>query len=299
MYDKLILIEIISGGFSLEQKIKSNNIMQIVAMIVALEIIAVSINMFYAPAKVAAGGATGIAILLFETFGFNRAVTVLIINILMIILAAIFLNRKMVMKIILGSFILPICLAITPSFEVVSNQLLGVIVGGGVFAVGISILYRIDSSSGGTTVPPLILKKYFRMNTATTLLAIDTIVCIGNIFVAGWEAFILAVFSLVITSIVMNYIETGLDRKKVLYIMSNDKLDALKTMINASNEQHGLTIFDVKGGYTDDNKEMLMVVIDNQDYGTLLRQVHKVDADAFILTYNISEVHGGQFSYVD
>ena len=62
------------------------------SLVVALEIIALSINFFYAPINVAAGGATGVAILLDAAVGINRALTVLIINIAMIILAAIFLD---------------------------------------------------------------------------------------------------------------------------------------------------------------------------------------------------------------
>lgn len=74
------------------------------SLVVALEIIALSINFFYAPINVAAGGATGVAILLDAAFGINRALTVLIINIAMIILAAIFLDRSTVRNIAFGSF---------------------------------------------------------------------------------------------------------------------------------------------------------------------------------------------------
>lgn len=78
---------------------------RVVMLVIALEIIALSINFFYAPINVAAGGATGVAILLDAAFGINRALTVLIINIAMIILAAIFLDKSTVRNIAFGSFI--------------------------------------------------------------------------------------------------------------------------------------------------------------------------------------------------
>ena len=71
-----------------------------------MEFVAISINFFYAPAKVAAGGATGFAILLNELVGIDRAVTVLVVNILMIILAAIFLDRGTTVRITFGSLLL-------------------------------------------------------------------------------------------------------------------------------------------------------------------------------------------------
>jgi uncharacterized membrane-anchored protein YitT (DUF2179 family) len=262
-------------------------------LVIALEIIALSINFFYAPINVAAGGATGVAILLDAAFGINRALTVLIINIAMIILAAIFLDKSTVRNIAFGSFLLPVLMYITPSHRLVEDAVLAVIIGGAVFASGIAILYRLEASSGGTTVPPMILKKYFKINSALSLLAIDMVVTLFNLLVSGTNAFFLAAFSLVITSIVMRYIETGLDLKHQVTIMSNERLADIQTML--LQEAQSLTVFDVRGGYTDNNKEMLMVMVDNANYGRMLRRVHDIDQNAFIVTTNVHEVHGGTF----
>lgn len=266
---------------------------RVVMLVIALEIIALSINFFYAPINVAAGGATGVAILLDAAFGINRALTVLIINIAMIILAAIFLDKSTVCNIAFGSFLLPVLMYITPSHRLVEDAVLAVIIGGAVFASGIAILYRLEASSGGTTVPPMILKKYFKINSALSLLAIDMVVTLFNLLVSGTNAFFLAAFSLVITSIVMRYIETGLDLKHQVTIMSNERLADIQTML--LQEDQSLTVFDVRGGYTDNNKEMLMVMVDNANYGRMLRRVHDIDQNAFIVTTNVHEVHGGTF----
>ncbi|ALI32008.1 MULTISPECIES: YitT family protein [Weissella] len=266
---------------------------RVVMLVIALEIIALSINFFYAPINVAAGGATGVAILLDAAFGINRALTVLIINIAMIILAAIFLDKSTVRNIAFGSFLLPVLMYITPSHRLVEDAVLAVIIGGAVFASGIAILYRLEASSGGTTVPPMILKKYFKINSALSLLAIDMVVTLFNLLVSGTNAFFLAAFSLVITSIVMRYIETGLDLKHQVTIMSNERLADIQTML--LQEDQSLTVFDVRGGYTDNNKEMLMVMVDNANYGRMLRRVHDIDQNAFIVTTNVHEVHGGTF----
>lgn len=266
---------------------------RVVMLVIALEIIALSINFFYAPINVAAGGATGVAILLDAAFGINRALTVLIINIAMIILAAIFLDKSTVRNIAFGSFLLPVLMYITPSHRLVEDAVLAVIIGGAVFASGIAILYRLEASSGGTTVPPMILKKYFKINSALSLLAIDMVVTLFNLLVSGTNAFFLAAFSLVITSIVMRYIETGLDLKHQVTIMSNERLADIQTML--LQEAQSLTVFNVRGGYTDNNKEMLMVMVDNANYGRMLRRVHDIDQNAFIVTTNVHEVHGGTF----
>lgn len=273
--------------------LKNYQALRYIVIVMALEIVAISINFFYAPAKVAAGGATGFAILMNELVGFDRAATVLVVNLIMIVLAAVFLDRGTTARIAFGSIVLPILLKITPSFQVLHDRTFSVLVGGSIFAVGVALLYRIDASSGGTAVPPMIFKKYFRISPALSLLAIDTIVSLGNLATEGLEALILALFSLVITAVVMNYIETGLDRRKMVYITTNDRIDDLKKYLIDGDK--GFTIMDVRGGYMGDGREMLMVVLDNHEYNHFLRGIHQVDPEAFTIAYDISEAHGGTF----
>lgn len=273
--------------------LKNYQALRYIVIVIALEIVAISINFFYAPAKVAAGGATGFAILMNELVGFDRAATVLVVNLIMIVLAGVFLDRGTTARIAFGSIVLPILLKITPSFQVLHDRTFSVLVGGSIFAVGVALLYRIDASSGGTAVPPMIFKKYFRISPALSLLAIDTIVSLGNLATEGLEALILALFSLVITAVVMNYIETGLDRRKMVYITTNDRIDDLKKYLIDGDK--GFTIMDVRGGYMGDGREMLMVVLDNHEYNHFLRGIHQVDPEAFTIAYDISEAHGGTF----
>ncbi|MCT3538772.1 YitT family protein, partial [Lactobacillus crispatus] len=115
-----------------------------------------------------------------------------VVNGLMLILAAIFLGKKTTQNIALGSLLLPVLMEVTPSFKAVNNDLLAVIYGGALMGLGVSLLYRVNASSGGTTIPPMILKKYFYLNPATTLLCIDMVIIFLNIFVDGWNAFFLA-----------------------------------------------------------------------------------------------------------
>ncbi|WP_288629765.1 YitT family protein [uncultured Leuconostoc sp.] len=273
--------------------LKNYQALRYIVIVMALEIVAISINFFYAPAKVAAGGATGLAILINELVGFDRAATVLIVNLIMIVLAAVFLDRGTTARIAFVSIVLPVLLKVTPSFQVLQDRTFAVLVGGSIFAVGVALLYRIDASSGGTAVPPMIFKKYFRISPALSLLAIDTVVSLGNLVTQGLEALILALFSLVITAVVMNYIETGLDRRKMVYITTNDRIDDLKKYLLDGDK--GFTIMDVRGGYMGDGREMLMVVLDNHEYNHFLRGIHQVDPEAFTIAYDISEAHGGTF----
>ena len=264
-----------------------------IIFLLGLEIIAITINLFYGPINIAAGGSTGISILVEAVWGISRPITVFSVNILMLILAAIFVGKKTTKNIALGSIVLPILMEITPSFKATNNDLLAVIYGGALMGLGVSLLYRVNASSGGTTIPPMILKKYFYLNSAVTLLCIDMIVIFLNIFVDGWNAFFLAAFSQLMTAITMNYTETGFDKKYQVRIMSNLYLDEIKKVLQ--DNYVGLTVYDVVGGYSDDKKKQLLIVVDTNEYGFLITKIHEIDPDAFIITSSVAKVHGGRW----
>lgn len=261
-------------------------------MIVALEIIAIAINMFFAPHEVAAGGATGIAILVQEAFKIPLWMTTLGVNMLMMILALSFLHGGTTRRILFGSLALPVLLSITPQMMIIQDRLLAIIIGSLVIAAGFALNYRIDASSGGTTVPPMIFAKYFKIRPSIGLFMVDFVVCLFNIPVTGFEAFALAIFSVGITSLAMNYIETGFDRKKTVYIMSNEHLPQIEDNI-LTHTDYGMTIHQVVGGYSNEPREMLMVIVEQRDFRHLVNRVHKVDPIAFIIATEATEVHGG------
>ncbi|MER2174575.1 MAG: YitT family protein [Carnobacterium sp.] len=264
---------------------------------VAIALIGISINMFLAPHHIAAGGVSGIGILIEQVFGIDRAVVVLVLNGFMLIITFFFLGRPYFIRTVIGSIMLPISLAVVPEIMVTSDQLLSVIFGSAIFATGVAILYKIGASSGGTTIPPLIFQKYFGLNTSIGLLATDAVIVIFNLFVFGVEELLLAILSLVITSIVMTYIETGLKRKTAVLIMSEQSIDNIKEKL-LKNISRGITVFSVSGGYTGREKDMLMIVVSSQEYSAVIKLVDKIDKDAFVIAYNVSEVHGLGFTYL-
>ncbi|MDT1958315.1 YitT family protein [Carnobacterium divergens] len=273
-----------------------NTMKQIPIVTLAIAILGVSINMFLAPHHIAAGGVSGIGILAEQAFGIDRALVVLVLNVVMLILTFFFLGNTVFIRTVIGSMLLPLSLAVVPEVMVTQDRLLSVIFGSALFAVGVAILYKIGASSGGTTIPPLIFKKYFGLNTSVGLLFTDTIIVLFNIFVFGVEEFLYAILSIVITSIVMSYIETGLKRRKAIMIMSETHIEAIKLVLQA-NSNRRITVFSVSGGYTGTEKNMLMIVMDNQEYPGLLKLINEVDSKAFVIAYNVSEVHGLEFTY--
>ncbi|WP_155286759.1 YitT family protein [Lacticaseibacillus zhaodongensis] len=273
--------------------VRTKSWLKLVFITAALAIIALSINNFFAPHGVAAGGATGLAIIVQEVAGVPTYVSTLVINIIMLILAWLLLSRATTARILYGSFMLPVLMAILPSSKIVADRTLAIMVGSVTMAVGFTMLYAVDASSGGTTVPPLIFKKYFGLKPATGLLLVDVAVSLLNIPVSGLEAFILAVFSLVITNVAMNYIQTGLDRRLLVHVFSSEQLDAIKTALRKSlgGDVQAVLISGTEGNWGHD---MLMVVVDQPYYKAAVNIIHGIDSHALIIAGEVAEVQTGK-----
>lgn len=267
-----------------------------IAIIISIFLLAAGINLFLGPHHVAAGGVTGIGILVEAVLKIDRSIVVLALNLLMLLFAFIFLGKEVFLKSVLGSLALPVALGIIPETMIINDRFFSVAFGSIIFAFGVSTLYWFGASSGGTTVPPLIFHKYFNLNTSVGYLLTDATIVVFNIFVFGTEAFLYAVSSIIITTFVMGYIEIGLERKKALFITSESHTEEIRDVL-LNTLDLGLTVFNVEGGFTGEPKKMLLVVVKRSEYGQLIRNVKNIDQKSFIVTYNIADVHGLGFDY--
>ncbi|MBG0917881.1 MAG: YitT family protein [Exiguobacterium marinum] len=271
-------------------------ISDVAVILAAIIVIGLAINLFLGPHDIAAGGVTGIGILLEEVLDIDRSIVVSVLNGLLLILTFVFLGKKVFYNTLLGSLFLPIALAVIPKYMVTSDRFFSVVFGSILFAVAVAMLYRIGASSGGTTIPPLILHKYTGLNTAIGFFLTDALIVVSSVFVFGVESFLFAISSIILTSAVMAYIELGLDRKKAIFIMSESHLDEIKQALYREVDR-GITVFDVRGGFQGEDREMLMIVLTRSEYQTALKAVNAIDKQSFMIVYNVADVHGLGFSY--
>lgn len=268
---------------------------KIIYIIISIIILSICVNMFLAPHDIAAGGITGLSIILEELYSLDRSMVILISNIFILIITFIFLGKEIFLNTLIGSLLLPLFIGIIPHTMLIEDALLSMFFGSIFFGVAVSILYQNKASSGGTAVPPLIFKKYFNMNPSIGLFLTDGIVVILCLFVFTTDAFFLAITSIFITSVTMNYIKTGIRKKKLIYIISDKRELILNDILYVINK--GVTLIPIKGAYKKHSSSMLMVTLDSKYYQRLVDIVNKHDKKAFMITDNVSDVHGEGFTY--
>ncbi|MCL2015212.1 MAG: YitT family protein [Defluviitaleaceae bacterium] len=263
---------------------------------VAILLVSICVNMFLGPHNIAAGGLTGFAIILEQSVGLERSMTVMVGNGALLIVTLIFLGKEIFLNTVIGASLLPLFIGIVPQHTLVSDPMLSMVFGSVIFGVGVAILYANNASSGGTAIPPLIFKKYFKLNTAIGLFLSDGVVVLLTLLVFTVDSFFYAIASIFITSVTMNYLENGLNRKKIVYIISHKHDLIVKEILHDIGR--GVTIVPVIGAYKQDEKRMLMVTLDKKNYQDLLTIVNNHDKQAFMITNTVSDVHGEGFTYV-
>ena len=128
----------------------------------AIVLISVCVNMFLAPHNIAAGGLTGLAIILEELLSLERSLVIMIGNGILLVVTLIFLGKEVFFNTVIGAALLPFIIGIVPKITLVQDTMLSMVVGSVIFGAAVSILYHNKASSGGTSIPPLIFKKYLR-----------------------------------------------------------------------------------------------------------------------------------------
>ena len=264
-------------------------------IIVAIVMISICVNMFLGPHQIAAGGLTGFAIILEQWIGVSRSAVIYIGNGLVLGLTFLFLGREVFFNTVIGAALLPFVIGLIPQYMLVTDPMLSMVVGSAVFGFAVSILYSNNASSGGTAVPPLILKKYFNISPSIGLFLTDGVVVILSLRVFGVDAFFYAIASIFITSAVMSYIENGTNKKKMVYIISKFHEAITQDILN--NIGRGVTHIPSRGAFKKNEKPMIMVTLDKKDYQKLLVIVDAHDKEAFMITDTVSDVHGNGFTY--
>ncbi|MCL2357456.1 MAG: YitT family protein [Defluviitaleaceae bacterium] len=276
------------------EKIK-NFLKRLFYILVSIVLIAVCVNMFLGPHSIAAGGLTGLAIILEEWIGVSRSVVVYIGNAAVLILALIFLGKEIFLNTLIGAGLLPVFIGIVPQYKLINDTMLSMIIGSAIFGIAVAILYRNNASSGGTAIPPLILKKHFNLSPSVGLFITDGIVVILCLFVFDVDAFFFAIASIFITSATMSYLENGINKKKMVYIISGVHEAITQEILHDIGR--GVTIIPSVGAFENTERPMLMVTLNKKDYRQLLAIVDRHDKEAFMITDTISDVHGEGFTY--
>lgn len=150
--------------------------------------------LFIFPNNVLLGGTSGIALILSGWLDVSPGTVSVILNSSLIVLAFIILGKGVALRTFVGSALTTVFIGIfepifTPISPIIPNNYIAAFIGAAIIAVASGIMFYVDSSSGGTDIVALILKKYVDVNIGRALFITDIlIVIVGGIVSGVWIA---------------------------------------------------------------------------------------------------------------
>lgn len=186
--------------------------MHLIKISIGVIIIALALNFFLLPHDIASAGVGAIGHLLEIHLSVNSIYTVWVINLFMLLLTYLLLDKQVFSKIFLGSLLFPIYLKLIPTSPVLFSHVASLIIGSALFSLGVFYLYKSNSSNGGITIPPIILERYFKIPVYRGLLLTNLVIIFLNFYILRPLDGLFATVSILIMSVAMK-LYTAIDSK--------------------------------------------------------------------------------------
>ena len=272
--------------------------MDFILIIAGSALMAAGLTMFILPNKMAIGGVPGLAVPLHFISQIPTGALILAINIPIFIigvkqLGSVFGLRTIVAVLAFSGF--------TVLFEdilllpvLTREYFLAALYGGTFQGIGIGLIFRAGASVGGATILATIISGKTRFKLGQILMFFDFIVIVfGGFYFSSVEIVLWGILIAYILTQVIDLVVAGPPTGKVAHIISA-KMDTIKDLIKSELHRGG-TLLTGTGIYTDENREVLMVVLDNSQVIPLKGLVSGVDPNAFVIISNTFEIMGKGF----
>lgn len=273
-------------------------------IIVGSAVTALSIALFTTPAQIAPGGVSGIGTILYHMFGIDVGLSIFVLSVPVFIAGVRLFGSLYGIKSLIGTVALS---AFTSFWNLIfgydgildySREMslwLSVLYGGVLAGIGIGLVMKGGSNTGGTDIMALILARYTKITTGTSLMIIDAVIIAASAFVFSLESALYAIVVAFITSVALDKVvlSIGTGYAKEITIIS-DRLEEIGAFITKELDRSG-TVLPAKGLYSGQDKEMLMTVIPKEYISRLVRKVHELDNSAFMIIQDTYHVLGEGF----
>ncbi len=259
---------------------------------------AISLRVFLIPAKLASGGVSGLSQIVNNFTGWPIGLMILIGNIPLFIMGWRFLGgprfaARTAFSILTFSILIDVPLFFLPTNGITGDIVLNALYGGVTSGIGFGLVYRGRGTSGGSDILARILSSWRGIPVTQSYLITDAVI----IFLAGisfsWENALYALVMLYVSGIAAESISQGSNILRTGMIITALP-DPIKDGI-FSRLGRGVTIMDGRGGYSGEEKSILLCVVTRAEIPHLKALTRELDPKAFLIIGQAHEVRGEGF----
>ena len=196
------------------------------------------------------------------------------------------------------------------TIDLSNDLMLASLLGAVLIGLGVGLVLRNQATTGGTDIIAMYLQKFAKMKFSTGILLADACVVLSGLLVIGFGvgssadrdaveggSWLLSFYSLItiyVSSRVLAYVIDGASYDKLLFIISQDHHTELRDFIIEDLDRSG-TYIKAKGMYTDQDKEMIFVVVSRKEVNLVQNKVREIDPKAFMVVTDAYETFGEGF----
>ena len=263
-------------------------------------LIASGLYFFLASAQLAAGGISGLSIVVKELLpvipiGF----IMLVLNVTMFIIGFLIIGKSFGIKTIycsLGiSAFMMLFEHIMPVTEPISHDMLIILIFGMILtSTGQALVFNQGASSGGTDIIAKIIIKFMPMNIGTALQISDFAIICAAIGVFGIEKGLYALLGIIMNGFLVDYFIDGFNVAKLVMIISDKTKEVTDYIIN--DLDRSATVYAAKGAYSNQDKAVITTVVNRRQFIQLKNHINTIDPRAFVTVQQLHEVMGEGFT---
>ena len=265
---------------------------------ISILIAAIGIYFFKFTNNFTFGGITGLAVLIAKSGIMTAGAFTTIANILLLVIGLIILGRKFALNTAYCSILLSFSLwaleYIYPLKAPLTDQpMLELAFAIALPAFGSAILFNLGSSSGGTDIIAMILKKYTRLDIGRALIVTDLIITFAGCFVFGIKTGLYSFLGLAIRSFMIDNFIESFNLSKYFNVVCSNPDPICDYIVNKIGR--GATICEAKGAFSGEDRYLVLTALNRMQAVKLRNYIKEIEPDAFILISNTSEIIGKGF----
>ena len=252
-------------------------------------VIAFAFNFFLVPHGILSSGISGIAILLGIITPFDTGLLNLVLNLPLLLLGYIKLGKKITINTMVCVVSLSLFLYLLPAITVTDNMLLSSIFGGVIGGIGIGIVMKYSGTSGGLDIIAIIVSRTSNFSVGLLLTGMNGVIVLISGAVFDWDIALYTLLSIYLTGKMIDKVHT--DHIKLTMQIVTTKGEVIRDEL-LSSIYRGITIMNGYGGYTNEPKQIIMMIVTRYETLQIKEIVRKHDERAFINVYETVEVDG-------
>lgn len=256
-------------------------------------IVAAAVFFFMLPSHISIGSGTALAMVLSNFIPLPVSAITLILNIVLLIIGFIFIGREFGAKTVYCAITMPVILGIFeqifPNFQsITQDPLLDMVSYILVVAVGLSILFSRNASSGGLDIVAMLMNKFLGMELGKAMAVSGMIVAASSALVYDSKTVVLSLLGTYFGGLIVDHFIFGLNIKRRVCVIS-EKLDEIVRFV-IHDLHSGATLNEIIGAYDNTTRREMITIVDKSEYRKLMDFIKKTDPKAFVTVYSVSEM---------